>query len=73
MITSSITKTRWMIQSLLIDLWLALLGFAGGLAVGAGVNVLGGVSGPATVDPGASGAPEQIGRASCRERVYGTV
>jgi len=34
-----------MIQSLLIDLWLALLGFAGGLAVGAGfvafITVLG--------------------------------
>ena len=29
-----------------------------GLGVGVGVNVLGGVSGAATVDPGASGAPE---------------
>jgi hypothetical protein len=29
-----------------------------GLGVGAGVNVLGGVSGPATVNAGASGAPE---------------
>jgi hypothetical protein len=29
-----------------------------GLAIGVGFNVLGGVSGPATVTPGASGAPE---------------